>query len=290
MRSNSNLVFVIILSSIFLVSCGAHEQQVLPTTTSNSIPTLTLSAAPTSTPFPTATFTLAPTPTLITTFGEEQRIDLSTDDQDQLRLALWYYPPDPSLEKPFAVLLGHESGAGHWNWYTLHNALAAEGYHVFSLDFRGHGDSDGVLDYSAVGVDVRTAVKYINAVGFDRVACLGASMGGSGCLAAAKDLPLVGLGMFSSPMNIPETSLVTYEDLEEMAFPKLFVIAEEDPVTRYESSFVTDFVEMAERSPVPKQLHIYPGDLHGTALFWGDHGEEIQQILFDFISRIAEGE
>jgi hypothetical protein len=45
---------------------------------------------------------------------------------------------------------------------------------------------------------------------------------------------------------------------------------------------------MAERAPEPKQLYVYPGVLHGTALFWGPDGEGILQILFDFIDGIAQ--
>lgn len=290
MRSYSSFALVFFVICIILVSCSSIEPEPLPTSKYTAAPTLTPAPVSTVTPLPTASFTPLPTTTLISTFGEDQRIELRTDDQHQLRLALWYYPPEPSREKALAVLLGHESDAGHWNWYTIHSALAAEGYHVFSLDFRGHGDSEGVLDYSTVGVDARTAIKYINAVGFDRVVCIGASMGGSGCLAAAKEMQLAGLGMFSSPMNIPGTSLVSFSDLEAMSFPKLFIISDEDPVTRYDASFITDFVEMAERSPDPKQLHTFSGDLHGTALLWGENGEQILQILFDFIAGSLEGE
>ena len=275
-----------VLFVLLLVGCA--EQEIPPTPTPSSTPTPAATLTPTL--IPTPTYTPFPIQTLSSTLGEKQQIDLYSDDRYGLRLALWYYPPDPSLIKPLAVLLGHESGGTHWNWQTLALQLAEDGYPVFSLEFRGHGESDGLLSYQAVGVDVRTAVKYINAVGYPRVVCIGASMGGSGCLAAANDVPLAGLGMYSSPMNIPGTSLVTFGQLEAMTFPKMFIIAEEDQVINQVPTFVTDFIEMAERAPEPKQLHVYPGILHGTAMFWGDDGEEIQQIFFDFISGIAEAE
>lgn len=280
------LFYLIFTAALLLTACGGEA----PVPTATPTQTATPAASLTPTTVPTPTYTPFPIQTLSANFGEKQQIDLYTDDRFGLRLALWYYPADPAHPKPLAVLLGHESGGNHWNWHTIAAQLASEGYPVFSLEFRGHGDSDGVLNYQTVGVDVRTAVKYIYAVGFPRVVCIGASMGGSGCLAAAIDIPLAGFGMYSSPMNIPGTALVTWADLETMVFPKLFVIAEEDAVINQLPSFVTDFVEMAERAPEPKQLHVYSGVAHGTSLFWTDDGEEIQQILFDFIEGIASSE
>ena len=111
---------------------------------------------------------------------------------------------------------------------------------------------------------------------------------------AAIDAPVAGLGMLSSPMNIPSevggTVLVEYKDLEGMDFPKLFIITEEDSVIDRLPNFVTDFIEMAERAPEPKEIYIYPGTPHGTAMFWGDYDKDVQQNLFDFISQITEGE
>ena len=75
-----------------------------------------------------------------------------------------------------------------------------------------------------------------------------------------------------------------------MDFPKLFIIAEADSVIDREPNFVTDFLEMADRSPQPKQLYVFPGALHATSLLFGPDGEEIEQILFDFITGIVVGD
>jgi hypothetical protein len=101
--------------------------------------------------------------------------------------------------------------------------------------------------------------------------------------------------MLSSPMNIPSDAggaiLVSYDELAAMTFPKLFIVTEEDSVIDRLPSFVTDFEEMADRAPEPKQFYIYPGIQHGTGMFWGEqHGEEVQQIFFDFIAGLAVGE
>jgi hypothetical protein len=85
-------------------------------------------------------------------------------------------------------------------------------------------------------------------------------------------------------MNIPGTTLVTKEDLANMAFPKLFLIAEEDTIPDW-PTFVSDFVEMYDHSPEPKELIIYPGQTHGTGLFL-DHGEELRNKLLKFLNTI----
>jgi dienelactone hydrolase/predicted small lipoprotein YifL len=286
MRLYFNLMALAVVMVFSLAACGNPQAAKTPTPAATATPADT----PTPTTISTATYTPFPIQTLSSSFGEKQQIDIYTEDRFGLRLALWFYPPDRESEKNLAVLLGHESGATYWNWNTLAVKLAEDGYPVFSLEFRGHGASDGILSYPDVGIDVRTAVDYINAVGYNRVVCIGASMGGSGCMAAAKDVELAGLGMLSSPMNIPGTHLVSWEDLETLTMPKWFVIAEADLVINEVPNFVNDFIEMAERTPEPKRLDVYPGVLHGTALFWGPDGEEIKQIFFDFIDGIAQGE
>jgi pimeloyl-ACP methyl ester carboxylesterase len=285
MREN---IYFLVAAVMILSFTGCEMGETAATATPLATPTPAATSTPAS--IPTATYTPFPIQTLSASHGEKQQIDIYSEDRFGLRLALWFYPPNPDALKNMTVLLGHESGATHWNWNTLAVRLAEDGYPVFSLEFRGHGESDGFLSYPDVGIDVRTAVNYIHAVGYPRVVCIGASMGGSGCLAAANDVELVGLGMISSPMNIPGTSLVTWRDLEALTIPKWFIIAEEDLVINQEPKFVSDFLEMAAQAPEPKRLDVYPGVLHGTSLFWGPDGEEIIQIFFDFIDGIADEE
>jgi esterase/lipase len=138
-------------------------------------------------------------------------------------------------------------------------------------------------------VDTTAAIQVLHSSGYDQVACVGASMGGSGCLAAALDTKLVGLADLSGPMNIPKTYggsiLVTWDDLATLTMPKLFVIAQEDRVT---PDFVARFIEMAERAPEPKDLVVYSGTWHGTSLLHHEeHGEDLRARLIRFLEGLT---
>lgn len=253
---------------------------VAPTHTS-TLSTIENVPDPTMTPLPpTATETLTPAALHTITPESVEAVDVVTSDG--LPLAGWFYHPIGSPEKPIAVILAHQLNSSSWDWRTFAERLAQNGYPVLIFDFRGQGRSPGVLDFATVGTDMEAAIRFLKSHQYDRIVCIGASMGGSGCLAAAIRYDLAGLVNLSGPMNIPGTRLVTEEDLANLSIPKLFMIAEEDTIPDW-PTFVSDFVEMVEKSPEPKALMIYPGQAHGTALLREDFGEEVGDRLLDFL-------
>jgi sulfatase modifying factor 1 len=232
-------------------------------------------------------FRCAVTSTSPSTPPAQEQIRFTTSDG--VELAAWLYRPTDSSEKPVAVVLAHELDASHWSWNSFAQQLAGSGYTALAFDFRGHGESEGYEDLSRVGVDTTAAIQVLQSSGYERVACVGASMGGSGCLAAALDTKLVGLANLSGPMNIPETYggaiLVTWDDLATLTMPKLFVIAQED---RALPGFVARFIEMSERAPEPKELIVYPGTWHGTSLLHHEeHGEDLRARLIGFLEGLT---
>ncbi|MET0656684.1 MAG: alpha/beta hydrolase [Steroidobacteraceae bacterium] len=76
------------------------------------------------------------------------------------------------------VVLMHGGGQTRHSWGRAADALAKRGYHVISLDLRGHGDSDWApdLDYSldAFAADLRLVLQTLAAP----AAIVGASLGG----------------------------------------------------------------------------------------------------------------
>lgn len=262
-----------------------------PPTATAAPPTATATATPvppSATPVP-PTATNTPRPTRAPTSTPERYETLTLTTSDGLELAAWLYRPAGSSAKPVAVVLGHELSASHWSWHSFALQLADAGYTALAFDFRGHGESEGDQDLSLVAVDTAAAIQALESSGYDRVACVGASMGGSGCLAAALDTKLVGLANLSGPMNIPQqyggVILVTWDELATLTMPKLFVITEEDRVT---PGFVADFVEMSERAPEPKELIVYSGGWHGTSLLHHEeHGEDLRARLIGFLESLA---
>ncbi|MEM6999188.1 MAG: alpha/beta hydrolase [Pseudomonadota bacterium] len=85
---------------------------------------------------------------------------------------------------PLALLL-HGGGQTRHAWKGTGEALAASGIAAYSLDARGHGDSDwsSTADYGqdAMVADLRAVVQQL---GDPRPVLIGASMGGGVCLCA----------------------------------------------------------------------------------------------------------
>jgi pimeloyl-ACP methyl ester carboxylesterase len=122
------------------------------------------------------------------------------------------------------LLHGFLEHAHVWDWVAPH--LAEAGYHVFALDWRGHGDSDWVgaggyyhfIDYVA---DLAALVRALGG----RVALVGHSMGGGAAVLYAGTEPacvralvsIEGLGVpDTDPSTVPERVVGWLYDLERL--------------------------------------------------------------------------
>src|ERR1700721_684567 len=106
--------------------------------------------------------------------------------RDGLRLAADAFGADGD---PPVVLL-HGGGQTRHSWRGTAERLAARGWRVYSLDLRGHGDSewpqDGDYSLDAFGADVESI-----AVAMDQPPVLiGASLGGISSLVAVGESPV----------------------------------------------------------------------------------------------------
>jgi len=261
-----------------------------PTPTDTAVPpTATATRTPTDTAVP-PTATATPTPTAAHTSTPETVEEVDLETKDRYPLAGWLYHSTGPTELPVAVVLAHQLNSSSWEWRSYAELFAQNGFTTLIFDFRGQGRSSGLLDYDSVGIDVEAAIRFLNTHGYDQIVCMGASMGGSGCLAASIDNDLVGLVNLSGPMNIPGTRLVTDEDLANMAFPKLFMIAEGDTIPDW-PTYLSEFVDMYELCPEPKELIIYPGQAHGVGLLRdAESGQEAVQKLLDFLNTLLPQE
>ncbi len=80
------------------------------------------------------------------------------------------------------VLLGHATGFHGRVWAPIASALVAAGRHVWSFDFRGHGDSDAPdVDYSWHGFadDVLAVAEHLGVAGDPALVACGHSKGGA---------------------------------------------------------------------------------------------------------------
>src|SRR3954469_10566007 len=83
---------------------------------------------------------------------------------------------------PRAVVLAHGARFDKASWKKEATELAAAGYRVVAIDFRGYGKSKGGANsqpgMADMYLDVLAAVRYLRANGATSVAVIGASMGG----------------------------------------------------------------------------------------------------------------
>ena len=120
-----------------------------------------------------------------------------------LRGLEWGEPGQPAL----CFLHG---GSAHAHWFDAVAPAFASRYHVLSIDQRGHGESDWPADAAyATENFVSDLVAVMAAIGWDRMALVGHSMGGHNALAFAGWHPdrLWALGVVDSRPSIPAARL-----------------------------------------------------------------------------------
>lgn len=183
-----------------------------------------------------------------------------------------------------AVILAHMAVSGHSkeNWAFYAEKLAVRGYTVLTFDFRGFGESTGDrgAEYNLTRIDAITAIRFLKGRGFNKIVCIGASMGGTACLSAAVDEDISGVVAISSPDSMGSPTELTESDLAGLTIPKLFVASEND------QPYVREINEMYDFAADPKQIKIFSGGAHGTNIFDTGNGEELEQLLFDFLAGI----
>jgi alpha/beta superfamily hydrolase len=228
-------------------------------------------AQPTATPRPIA----SPTPSL-----DVKDITLVTDDG--LKIYGHVYRSGGEL----AVVLAHqrEYGADERSWRSFVELIVPQGYTALTFNFRGIGRSEGDINYmeSELVRDVSAAIEWLQAEGFQRIACIGSSMGGTACLEAALRYDLEGVAAIAAPMSLGEPTKITVEDLKLLTLPKLFICADNDRYGRLPGCTQL----MYDESPEPKKLKFFSETAHGTELFFTQHKEDLRQLLLDFLDSL----
>ena len=260
---------------------GGCTQAAAPPTATPTLPA-TATPQPTSTPPPPPTDTPAASPTPEVS---GQTVQFATEDG--LTLAGTLYDPGAA---EIAVILAHQgtTGADQHTWRDFAREIAGRGFAALTFDFRGRGASDGPFVVGSLDRDLQAALDFLDERGFERIACMGASMGGSACLALAPETDFAGLAIIASPRKLSSTTGIRMGQLAELHMPKLFVCTDNDTAGGYPTGLWEVAEEMYERSPEPKQLKIFPGTAHGTQIFRTEQGEEFKGLLIEFLEGLRE--
>jgi alpha/beta superfamily hydrolase len=289
MRRGSALVVLLLALALVAAACGdSASESTAPApveTTAATQPPVTqppatqapvtqppATAAPTTEPATTTTATSAVTTTSIveSSIPVIETRDVTFPTADGLTLEGTAFGNGPEY-----VVLAHMLPADKTHWFGFAKDAAAAGFTALAFNFRGYGDSDGPREPFDVETDVLAAIDFALAEGATAVYVMGASMGGSGTLAAAPQRDLAGVASLSAPDNFSGADAIGA--VPEIDEPKLFVAAENDQPY---ADIVDDFFAVATD---PRARQIYDGSAHGTDLF-GTHGDELTALLLDFLT------
>jgi alpha/beta superfamily hydrolase len=179
-----------------------------------------------------------------------------------------------------AIVLAHMEGSDMTAFFPLAQVLADFGYRALAFNFRGHGGSGG--EGFRVGIDTRAAVDLMVFDGATQVGFVGASMGGTGAIAAAAKNPDVVGGVALSPPFKFEGVDAKIEAIDVSA-PVLFIIADGD-VDENGGRYRDHAIEIGRSHPETMQVLTMTGSSHGTDLFL-DHGASVTENILNFMAR-----
>ena len=170
------------------------------------------------------------------------------------------------------IVLAHGAAFAKESWHAVAADLAAKGFRVLAIDFRGWGKSTPGETKNALFEDVLGAVRYLHANGAAHVSVVGGSMGGGAAGEAA---------VRASPGEIDRIVLLSPAPIaapERVGGDKLVVASEHEPA-------VDRIKALYEKMPEPKRLVLLPGTAHAQHIFATEQGERVTATVTDFLSR-----
>ncbi len=178
-----------------------------------------------------------------------------------------------------AVVLAHGGRFNKESWEKQARTLAAAGFRVLALDFRGYGKSRGPGDSAPMDaplhLDVLAAVRYLRKAGAKAVAVVGGSMGGG----AAGDASIA-----SQPGEIDRVVFLGANPngpAERLKCRSLFIVARDDESG--DGPRLPRIREDYEKAPQPKELIILDGSAHAQFLFQTDQAERVMREILRFL-------
>lgn len=179
-----------------------------------------------------------------------------------------------------AVVLAHGGPFNKESWMEQANHLAAAGFRVLAIDFRGYGRSQGSGQADPLSAplqfDVLAAVRYLRQHGAKSVSVVGGSMGGG----AAADASIV-----SKPGEIDRLVLLGSSPngpAEKLKAPTLFIVARDD--ANDDGPRPPRIRAQYEKAPQPKELIVLDGSAHAQFLFQTDQKPRVMHEILRFLS------
>lgn len=180
-----------------------------------------------------------------------------------------------------AVVLAHGGRFNKESWEPQAQALAAAGFRVLAIDFRGYGKSSGPGQADPLSaplhLDVLAAVRYLRKAGAKSVSVVGGSMGGT----AAADASIAAKA--GEIDNVVLLAAAASGPPDRIKGRKLFIAARGD-TTASGTPRLVKISEQFERVQEPKELVILEGAAHAQYLFETDQSERLMETILRFLS------
>ena len=230
-----------------------------------STPSRVTPAAPTSTPAPPPAETqtrTTPSPTAEITpalASPPPGVEIIFDGSGGRNLTGTMYG-----EGETAVLLANMSIGGEKQWDPFVAAVDKQKFTTVTFNYR---DTDNV------GPDLDLILGWLKEEGFDRVICIGASLGTRACTSIALEPQIAGIVLIAGSVHHASVAQATY--------PKLFISGALD---RWAFDIQTGY----EQAAGPKELVLFEENrLHGTDLFSSKDAAAFLTLLIDFLDSLA---
>jgi pimeloyl-ACP methyl ester carboxylesterase len=181
-----------------------------------------------------------------------------------------------------AVILAPTYPGGQDGWAAFAKAAAGQGYRALSFDFRGYGSSKGSQSPAALPTDIRAAMSFLKEHNSQRIVLIGAGLGGSAAIVVTAKDPagISGVALISAPRGV-EGLQVADTDLAALKVPSLWLAARNDLTQNVEEM-------SALAGSAQKDMWIYEGSsLHGTYIFDGADGSDLQRRLLEFVAQVT---
>jgi len=180
------------------------------------------------------------------------------------------------------VVLAHGGRFNKESWEKQARTLAAAGFRVLAIDFRGYGQSRGPGQSQTVDAplhfDVLAAVRYLRQNGAKTVSVIGGSMGGG----AAADASIE-----AEPGEIDRLVLLGStggSEPQRLKGRKLFIVSRDDLGPGDEPRLPRIRADYA-KAPEPKELIILDGSAHAQFIFQTEQGERLMREILRFLSK-----
>ena len=207
------------------------------------------------------------------------RIEIEADDG--LTLVGEYFAPFDHATP--TVLLLHELYTGHYSWTPLIYPLLGSGYRVLAVDLRGHGATQGGINWRRAQGDTQAWLEWLYeqpGVVPEAVYITGSSMGANlalnGCMEAET---CTGVIAISPGRNYHG---VYTDDAIISGQPTLIVYAERDLYPRRDVPRMLSLAAEYDLSEDTITVLSFPGRTHGMDLF--DEHEDLPTELINWLN------